>query len=104
ETSDGAHGVVLCHYPLLSWKSQRKNYMIHGHIHADTTMDFFPLLCAREKVLNAGVDVNGFEPVSFDELIENNRRFKENFLSSVPPVGRTEEGSEDEGSRGKGAF
>ena len=27
-------------------------------------------------MLNAGVDINGFYSVTFDELVENNRRFK----------------------------
>ena len=36
-----------------------------------------PLIAARENVLNAGVDLNGFQPVPFDELLANNIRFKE---------------------------
>ncbi len=75
--SDGAHAMTLCHYPLLSWKHAKTSYMIHGHIHANTDMDFWPLLLARENVLNAGVDLNGFQPVPFNELLENNRSFKE---------------------------
>ncbi len=51
--------------------------MIHGHIHANTDADFWPLLHVRDNVLNAGVDINGYQPVTFDELVENNRRFKE---------------------------
>ena len=76
ETSVDNHGVTLCHYPLLTWRHKLKTYMIHGHIHNDTSSDFWPLICQRERVLNAGVDINGFEPVSLVELIENNRRFK----------------------------
>ena len=76
ETSDGQHSLTLCHYPLLLWKHTRRSYMIHGHIHNDKTADFWPLIAARDNVLNAGVDVNGFCPVTFDELLENNRRFK----------------------------
>ena len=76
ETTDGHRGLTLCHYPLLSWRHQRQSYMIHGHIHGNTDMDFWPLLCARDRVLNAGVDVNGFQPVTFDELMENNIRWK----------------------------
>lgn len=74
--SDGAHALTLCHYPMLSWKREATTYMIHGHLHANTDMDFWPLIAARENLLNAGVDVNGFQPVSFDELRENNVRFK----------------------------
>ena len=76
EASDGQHGFTLCHYPLLSWNRQRRTWMIHGHIHEDTSMDFWPLIYARENVLNAGVDVNNYEPVTFAELLENNARFK----------------------------
>lgn len=74
--SDGAHALTLCHYPLLSWPHAMRSYMVHGHIHNDTSMDFWPLIAARDNVLNAGVDINGFSPVPFDELLENNRRFK----------------------------
>ena len=75
--SDGAHAMTLCHYPLLSWKHAKKSYMIHGHIHAKTDMDFWQLLVARDNVLNAGVDFNGYQPVPLDELLANNIRFKE---------------------------
>ena len=77
ETSDGRHTMTMCHYPLLSWKHAMKSYMVHGHIHNDTRADFWPLIAARDNVLNAGVDINGFMPVTFEELVENNRRFKE---------------------------
>ena len=80
EITDGVRAITLCHYPLLTWKHKLRTYMIHGHIHNDTTSDFFPLLAVRERVLNAGVDINGFQPVTFEELQENNRIFKERFL------------------------
>lgn len=76
ETSDGQRSLVLCHYPQVSWKHAMRSYMIHGHIHNDTRADFWPLLRTRERVLNAGVDINGFRPVTFDELIANNMSFK----------------------------
>ena len=81
ETSDGKRSLTLCHYPMLSWKHAKRSYMIHGHIHNDTRADFWPLIAARENVLNAGVDTNSFKPVTFDELLENNRHFKENSLA-----------------------
>lgn len=68
--SDGARGVTLCHYPLLCYKHQRTTYMIHGHLHTDTSEDFWPLLAQRENILNAGVDINSFMPVTFEELVE----------------------------------
>lgn len=51
--------------------------MIHGHIHANTDMDFWPCIKARDNVLNAGVDLNEFQLVTFEALVDNNRRFKE---------------------------
>ena len=50
--------------------------MLIGHLYIDMTSDFWGLIRDRERVLNAGVDINGFEPVTFDELIENNEYFK----------------------------
>ena len=82
ETSDGAHAITLCHYPMLTWNHQRKSYMIHGHIHNNTDIDFWPLMVRRGNILNAGVDMNGFKPVPFDELVENNRVFAEDYLES----------------------
>lgn len=80
EISDGKHALTICHYPLLTWKHAQKSYMVHGHIHADTSADYFPLICNRPNVLNAGVDINGFMPVTFDELVENNNKFKTEYL------------------------
>ncbi len=74
--SDGARGVTLCHYPLLTYKHAKTTFMIHGHLHDDASADFWPLLVERNNVLNAGVDINGFTPVTFEELAENNRRHK----------------------------
>ena len=68
ETTDGQHALTLCHYPMLTWKHAKRSYMIHGHIHNDTSMDYWPLLAVRENVLNAGADINSFVPVTFDEL------------------------------------
>lgn len=76
ETTDGKHAITLCHYPLLTWKHAKRSYMIHGHIHNDRTSDYWPLIQVRDNVLNAGVDVNFFKPVSFEELLDNNRKFK----------------------------
>ena len=39
--------------------------------------DYWPLIAERDQMLNAGVDINGFSPVTLEELIENNRRFKD---------------------------
>ena len=68
---------TLCHYPMLSYPQARRGYMIYGHIHNNTGDDYWPLIMRRSRMLNAGVDVNGFEPVSFEELVANNAAFRQ---------------------------
>ena len=81
ETSDGKHTLVLCHYPLMSWKHELKSYMIHGHIHNNTNSLYWSVIRNNPRLLNAGTDINGFEPVSFDEMVINNERFKAETLN-----------------------
>jgi len=47
----------------------------------NTNAAFFPLICSLPNLLNAGVDINGYRPVSFAELVDNNVRFKEAYGS-----------------------
>ena len=68
--------VTMCHYPMLSYPQARRGYMIYGHIHNNTGDDYWPLIMRRPRMLNAGVDVNNFEPVAFDELLANNNAFQ----------------------------
>lgn len=76
ETSEVEHPLTLCHYPMMTFNHCMKAYMIHGHIHGNTNADYWPYLKAHERILNASVEVNNYEPVTFAELVENNRRFK----------------------------
>lgn len=76
EISDRQRRITLCHYPLLTWDSPGRSFMVHGHIHGNTNADYWPLLCIRDNVLNAGVEVNGYQPVTFEELQANNRVWK----------------------------
>lgn len=50
--------------------------MIHGHIHNNTNQPYWPVIKNNPRLLNAGADINGFEPVSFDEMLANNECFK----------------------------
>ena len=50
--------------------------MIHGHIHNNTNQPYWPTIKNNPRLLNAGADINGFEPVSFDEMLANNEYFK----------------------------
>jgi calcineurin-like phosphoesterase family protein len=77
EIDFGGTPATLCHYPMLSYPQARRGYMIYGHIHNNTGDDYWPLIMRRPRLLNAGVDVNGFEPVTFEELVVNNMAFRE---------------------------
>ena len=70
ELEDGEHHIILCHYPILY---NKRGYMIHGHLHGGPA--FHEVLAQLPRVLNAGVDVNGFAPVTLEQLIANNERF-----------------------------
>ena len=61
----------------------RRGYMIYGHIHNNTGDDYWPLIMRRPRMLNAGVDVNNFEPVAFDELLANNQAFLRRHADTV---------------------
>jgi len=81
------HPITMCHYPMLEWRSSREEskrklgYLIHGHIH-NRIADEYRQLFLQFNALNAGVDVNSFEPVTFDELVKNNLSFKLQALKS----------------------
>ena len=66
--------VTLCHYPMLEWPGSRygeagKSYLIHGHIHGRVDSEVYGhIVKYQPHALNAGVDINNFEPVTFEEL------------------------------------
>lgn len=62
--------IIWCKTMVIGTKSR----MVVGG--ADTNSDYWPLIQRRERVLNAGVDVNDYRPVTFEEMVENNRKFK----------------------------
>ena len=70
--------LYLCHYPMMSWNnSMHGSYLIYGHIHAGHDQDYWPLIANNDHMLNTGVDINHYYPVTFDELVANNAAFKE---------------------------
>ena len=71
EIDDGDQHIFLSHYPILFEK--RNGYMIHGHLHRSG--QFREILQQMPRMLNAGVDINDFRPVTLEQLIENNRIF-----------------------------
>ena len=81
EINDSSRKLTLCHYPMMSWNSIKKgSYMIHGHIHNNTDAEFFSLICSMPNLLNAGIDINNYRPVAFNELLINNKKYKKQFV------------------------
>lgn len=72
--------ITLCHYPLLEWNGSGRatcqetsvSWLIHGHIHNSRGETFAYIREHLPCALNCGVDINGFEPVTFEELLHNN--------------------------------
>ena len=57
---------VLCHYPLQSWHGMNKGVIhLHGHVHLGVKVKF-----GNGKKMDAGVDGNGMDPYSIDEIIK----------------------------------
>jgi len=49
----------------------RGSWHIYGHIH-NAKNTAYQYMKTQEKALNAGVDICGFSPVTFEELIQYN--------------------------------
>lgn len=69
---DGDKAVMLCHFPIAEWNGKKRGtYHIYSHIHnrKDDTYEFMRL---QPNALNAGCMINGYRPVTLEQLIENN--------------------------------
>jgi calcineurin-like phosphoesterase family protein len=71
EIKDSGRKVVLSHYPMMTWPGH-ESYMVYGHIHANKNAAYWPLLKTMTHALNACVEVNGYQPATLNELMENN--------------------------------
>ena len=77
--NDNNRMVVIDHFPLIEWDGFfRGSYLVYGHIHNNVSNYAYKALYCLDTALNAGVDINQFMPVTLDELIVNNKIFKEN--------------------------
>jgi len=65
--------LFLCHCPVLEFNA---DYLIHGHVHNNRSDENWPKFKALENALNAGVEINNYMPVTFDELKANNALFR----------------------------
>ncbi len=89
EIDDGETHILLCHYPILY---RKRGYMIHGHLHQARGPEY-DILRQMPRMLNAGVDVNFYRPVTLAQLVENNRAFysgENDTLIPPPPLRRRE--------------
>lgn len=78
ELIDRNRKVVLCHYPMLTWPHIRRgSYMVYGHLHGNRENDPCLRYGLKPQLLNSCVEVNGYQPVTLDEMIENNRIFRQ---------------------------
>lgn len=62
--------VVLCHYPMAVWnRAHRGSYHLHGHCHG-TYPPGLPTTTDRGKLLDVGVDVHNYTPLSLEQAVE----------------------------------
>ncbi len=75
---DEGEKIILCHYPIAEWESMKSgSWHIYGHIHGNTD-ETFHFMKTRERALNAGCMINNYCPVTFRQLIRNNKDFLKN--------------------------
>ena len=66
EVNINGKNFVLCHYPLQSWHGMGKGVIhLHGHVHLPENKKF-----GQGKKMDVGVDGNGMDPYSIDEIIK----------------------------------
>lgn len=74
--SDNGNQICICHFPIIEWNGFHKGHWhIYAHIH-NRTDETFEFMIKRERALNAGCMINHYVPVSFNELVKNNREFQ----------------------------
>lgn len=83
---NGKKHVPLNHYPMLEWNGSHRaqnqedslSWLIHGHIHDERESKTFEYIKKYQPcALNAGVDINHYEPVTFEEMVANNNQWYE---------------------------
>ena len=74
---DNGRTVCLCHFPVAEWNGKRRGgYHVHGHLHIRRD-EVYAFMSRFDHALNAGCMINGYRPVTLDELIEHNLRFRQ---------------------------
>ena len=74
---DNGRSVSLCHFPVAEWYGKRYGgYHVHGHLH-NRRDEVYEFMARFDRALNAGCMLNGYRPVTLEELVENNLRFRQ---------------------------
>lgn len=77
ELTDDRKHLILSHYPIAEWNGfYRDTYHVYGHIH-NKTDEVFQYMKQFDRALNAAACINNYSPSSLNELIRNNKVFKE---------------------------
>ena len=67
---DNGNQIVLCHYPLVEWNGYYRNVLhFYGHVHNTYQNETTRYARDMNKAYNVGVDVIGFAPCTFDEIV-----------------------------------
>jgi len=78
EVTDCQSRIILSHYPIAEWNNfHHGSYLIYGHIH-NRTDEAYQYMKQFDRALNAGACINNYTPSSLNELIRNNKIFREN--------------------------
>lgn len=73
EINDNGHRIVLCHYPLVEWNGYyRGTYHFYGHVHNNYHNKTTCYAKNMHNAFNVGVDIIGFVPCTFDEIVNKN--------------------------------
>ena len=64
--------ITLCHFPTYSFIG---DYLIYGHVHNNENDESWLAVRTKPNMLNAGMEINDYVPVTFEELKRNNNKF-----------------------------
>lgn len=68
EAEEGKQRIILCHYAMRVWKnSHHGSWHLYGHSHGSLREDM------NSRSFDIGVDMNGYAPVSYEEVKERMR-------------------------------
>ena len=67
----GGKMITLCHFPMYSFIG---DILIYGHVHNNIHDKSYIDMMALGNAYNASVEINGYAPVTLDELIYNNKK------------------------------